>query len=181
MSIWWPIAGVVVSVFALWWLWPSFSWKFHLQAACRTMVPRNRQFRAQIDSLKTTSWEWKLSSAEIVFRKGERTVLAARLQVVGSLARGRWLWAWANPSLPEIVFKAAREMVALGRDEGFTQLTTPEFACSEDDAQGLALVVAARSNASAMFSDQQGGKTVFVILHDVRAIQVSQGSPDYRV
>jgi hypothetical protein len=171
VSIWWSIAGVVLSIAALWWLWPLVSWNGHVRAAARKMLPRNRKFREELDRLKPTTWQWTLQQAQIVFRNGDRPVLTARVQLVGTLARGTWLWAWANQSLPVAVLDAAVEALAFGRREGFSQLTKSSFSCSAQEATALALVVAARSDAQAMYADKQQGKTVFATLHDLHRVE----------
>ena len=169
MTIWLPIAGVIVSVVALWHLWPSVMWSRHVRAAFRKIDAGSRRFQRLIESSGTKHFDRVLHSAEIVFREGDEVRLRARIQVVGTLGRGEWLWSWANPSIPDNVSEAARSARTLGRREGFKSLTTARFPCSEEEAEALGAVTAALSGAEAVTSHRTDrGALLYLLIYDAR-------------
>lgn len=72
-------------------------------------------------------WDVDLAAETFTFTYPDRT-LVCRPQLLGSsaLGPGSWLWAWANPHIPEGVTATARRLQELGEQYGIPELTTGE-------------------------------------------------------
>lgn len=88
-------------------------------------------------------------------------------QVLGTRADSSrtWLWAWANPSVPEHVTSDARVIRAYGEQHGIEEFTRAELPLTETvSGEALALIASQLTDADAYYRGPYEGGAVFVML-----------------
>jgi hypothetical protein len=80
-------------------------------------------------------WDWDADQGSIVFSDDGTPRVIAQAQLVGSVSRktGTWLWAWANRSIEQRLYRDLAEVRKFGEQKGIWQLTTAKWEADEVD------------------------------------------------
>lgn len=116
-------------------------------------------------------WDLDLESGALVFSDPERGRAEARAQVVGTFnaSDGTWLWAWANPSVPEVLRADSLKVKEYLGQRGFEHLIVGKRNCTESDAWEMtALAVRVAGRQGAYRGPASATLFVFVTFDDVR-------------
>jgi len=110
-----------------------------------------------------------------MFTTSRALVATAPVQVVGtySLLEGSWLWAWANPSIPEPLTKDARGAREFGLAHGLKQFTGSKVLCSEDEAWEFTALACQLADAQGAYRGPSGSTMVFMTFGDVSVQRIS--------
>src|ERR1700758_3448313 len=71
-------------------------------------------------------WSLDLSQGDLIFTFNDGIVATCPAQIVGSLEStdGSWLWAWANPSIPESLQRDSLRVRDYGQQRQIARLTS---------------------------------------------------------
>ena len=91
-------------------------------------------------------------------------------QIVGSLdsVGGTWLWAWANPYIPDALKADALKVKEYGKAHSIERLTTPEFVADESLAWSLTALAVKLCEAQGAYRGPAGRNAVFMSFSEVR-------------
>lgn len=105
------------------------------------------------EEISGLTWEIDFQEGLLGFFEGPRLVRQFEVQVLGTVAHGRWLWAWANPSqeLSESLKQAAQSLRKLGGQFEVEELTRPMVELGDRPAGELALVASGTHRAVGYF------------------------------
>ena len=114
-------------------------------------------------------YTWELETAELVFA-GEGFEVVADLCCVGSAsAHDRtFLWAWANPGIPERARRGVGRVREFGERHGLPMLTTPEWSGGEPEGKEMVAVAARILDAEGVWIERSGDVTLFFTLSRFR-------------
>lgn len=130
---------------------------------------RNNKLDEQWQISTFKNYDIDLDNGIIEFR-GDKEVLGADIQVIGTFHNGSFLWGWDHPSVP----KRLRHDASLVRKWGiekdiniFTQRKTP---CDESMAWSFMAIAATLSNADGGYRAKTGDTLVFLTISNLRII-----------
>jgi hypothetical protein len=104
-------------------------------------------------------WSLDEAAGELVFGPHVRFVA----QVVGVRDRAdRWTWAWADPSLPAALVRAAADARGWGEANGVARLTTPAFPADEAECWKLTAFAARLVGLPAVYRGPSANGTLFL-------------------
>jgi hypothetical protein len=141
-------------------------WSTWSREAVALAQGRNDAWRDRF-GLSDGRYAWDIDLAEIVFQRPSDEVVAD-LCMIGTIAGGMFLWAWANDSLPKAATRRIDLVRTFGLQHDLPLLTTRHFPA--DRAQGLELLaIAARvQDAEGVFIDSTDDAIVFLTLSNFR-------------
>ena len=141
-------------------------WSAWSQEAVALAQARNEAWQSRF-GLVDARYAWDLERGEIVFQRALDDVVA-NLCLMGTIAGGAFVWAWANDSIPVTATGRIELVRAFGYEHELTLLTTPSF--PSDRAKGLELLaVAARvQDAEGAFLDSTDDAVVLFTLWNFR-------------
>jgi hypothetical protein len=113
---------------------------------------------------KADRWSLDMSRGDLLFEFADGVVATCPAQIVGSLdtTDSSWLWAWANPSIPDSLIRDALQVREYGEQRKIARLTSAEWACTEDDAWSMAALACKLSGAQGVYRGPAGSALVFI-------------------
>jgi len=113
---------------------------------------------------KSENWSLDLSQGDLLFTFVDGVVATCPAQIVGSLdsGDGSWLWAWANPSIPESLQADSLLVRNYGEQHKIERLTSPEWPCTEQEAWCMAALACKLSGAQGVYRGPAGSAYVFI-------------------
>ncbi len=147
-------------------------WAEWSREAVRLMQARNAEWMSRYGVTTRTSYRWDLQSATISLAR-ERDDVVSTLTCVGtaSASAGTFLWAWANPAIPDAARAGLNRVRAFGIENALSLLTEPEVAGGKPEGLELAAVAGRITDASGVFVDAGDDTTCFFLLRDFRIVQ----------
>ena len=118
---------------------------------------------------KAASWSLDLSKGDLLFTFNEGVVATCPAQIVGSLesSDSSWLWAWANPSIPESLQRDALRVLEYGQQHQIARLTSEEWLCAEEEAWRMAALACKLCEAQGVYRGPAGTAYVFITFGSV--------------
>jgi len=116
-------------------------------------------------------WDMDTQQGDLVFTNPDGFTATCPAQAVGSFNHddGTWLWAWANPSLPEALKRDVRKVKAYGEEHGFNLLTEPKHELGDEmRAWELAALATKLAEAQGAYRCPLGSTAFFVTFSEVR-------------
>jgi hypothetical protein len=109
-------------------------------------------------------WSLDLSQGDLIFTFNDGIVATCPAQIVGSLEStdGSWLWAWANPSIPESLQRDSLRVRDYGQQRQIARLTSEEWACTEEEAWRMAALACKLCDAQGVYRAPAGTAYVFI-------------------
>ena len=134
-----------------------------LLARSKEELAMKTQSHDRLFHLSSAAWAADLNAGEIVFTSREFRARAA-LQVIGSIYKGdgTWLWAWANPSIPEKLCVHAEAVKAYGENHGIDKFTARKFECTEMDGWEFAALACKLGGGQGAYCGPDGDALVFM-------------------
>jgi len=113
---------------------------------------------------KADRWSLDLSKRDLLFTFDEGVVATCPAQIVGSLdsSEGSWLWAWANPSIPESLQRDSWRVREYGLQHQIARLTSAEWLCTEEEAWQMAALACKMCEAHGVYRGPAGTAFVFI-------------------
>lgn len=113
---------------------------------------------------KAAQWSLDLSEGDLLFTFSEGVIATCPAQIVGSLdsSDGSWLWAWANPSIPESLQRDSLRVKDYGQQHQIARLTSAEWACTEEEAWRMAALACKLCEAQGVYRGPAGTAAVFI-------------------
>ncbi len=119
---------------------------------------------------KFDRWDMDLNRGELIFssRNGMRASCPA--QIIGSHdgVGGTWMWAWANPSIPDSLKIDALKIKEYGETHQIERLTTSEYAADETEAWTLTSLAAKLCESQGAYRGPAGTNAVFMTFSAVK-------------
>lgn len=117
-------------------------------------------------------WDFSFDTGELVFTF-PNMIVRAPAQVIGSFdsEEGSWMWAWANPSIPETLARDSIRAREYGEHHHVQRLTTPSWPGDEMDGWQMAAFANRLCESNGVYRGPAG--TAFVFL-TFGKIQLSQ-------
>ena len=109
-------------------------------------------------------WSLDMSRGDLLFTFGEGVVATCPAQIIGSLdsSDGSWLWAWANPSIPESLQHDSLRVREYGLQHQIARLTSAELPCTEEEAWRIAALACMLCQAQGVYRGPAGTAFVFI-------------------
>jgi hypothetical protein len=109
-------------------------------------------------------WSLDMSKGDLLFAFGEGVVATCPAQIIGSLdsSDGSWLWAWANPSIPESLQHDSLRVREYGLQHQIARLTSAELPCTEEEAWRIAALACMLCQAQGVYRGPAGTAFVFI-------------------
>ena len=127
---------------------------------------------------KADQWSLDLSQGDLLFTFSKGVVATCPAQIVGSLDTdgGSWLWAWANPSIPESLQRDSLRIRGYGQQRQIARLTSAEWPCTEEEAWRMAALACTLCEAQGVYRGPAGPTLVFISFGSV-VLSPSSRSP----
>jgi hypothetical protein len=118
---------------------------------------------------KADRWSLDLSKGDLLFTFDEGVVATCPAQIVGSLdsSDGSWLWAWANPSIPESLQRDSWRVREYGLQHQIARLTSAEWLCTEEEAWRMVALACKICEAQGVYRGPAGTAFVFITFGNV--------------
>jgi hypothetical protein len=125
------------------------------------------QFSWQFGREKDFKFDRQTGLLSFTFEEGREVLCPA--QAVGTLdtQAGTWMWAWANPSIPEELRRDVRAAKAQGERHGFTRLTSPTWRATAERAWQMTVVAAKVCEHSGTYAIKTGPQQIFLMFKEV--------------
>jgi hypothetical protein len=152
----------------------EIDWVEWSRSARRLMQARNDAFVAAHE-LTDAPYRWNLQLARIGFMLDPDAVLAD-ICVVGSVSAqaGTFLWGWANEAVPPAATARLEAVRAFGLEHGLHRLSTPEWVGGVPDGLEMLAIAGRLLDATAVWIERDGDRTIFFTLHGVRREPLSE-------
>lgn len=113
---------------------------------------------------KATQWSLDMSRGDLLFTFDDGVVATCPAQIVGSFdgADGSWLWAWANPSIPDSLKRDSLRVRDYGQQKQIVRLTSEEWHGTEADAWPMAALACKLCEAQGVYRGPAGTAFVFM-------------------
>jgi hypothetical protein len=144
------------------------SWGAWSRASVRLMRVRNATLVRDL-GLRSRSQRWQLDSPWMVIESRHGGRVVADVCVIGSSSpAGTFRWAWASNDIPAHARGGMERVREFGEMNGLDPMTAPECPASRAQAIELAAVAARLLNASGLWVESAGERTIFLALSGVR-------------
>lgn len=145
-------------------------WAAWGREAVRLMQARNDAWQQRF-SLTSNRFRWDIATATLRFEREHDEVIAT-ICLVGttSLAKGTFLWAWANESVPEVARRGLDRVRAFGEQHGLSLLTRPEFPGARPEGLEMVAVAGRVLDAEGVWIDPGSDVMCYFTLSDFRTV-----------
>src|SRR5262249_49897535 len=111
---------------------------------------------------KSQRWDFSLDTGELVFSFPDM-VVRAPAQVIGTFdsEEGSWMWAWANPSIPEALARDSIRVQEYGEQRSIERLTTPSWPGDEMDGWRMAALANRLCESNGVYRGPAGPTLVY--------------------
>lgn len=118
----------------------------------------------QMFQISRAAWNVDQDTGIIQFQSPSGVVATAPVQIIGTYntADGRWLWAWANPSVDPKLATHAEQLRAYGQQHGIAELTTRKLTCDEQHCWTFVAAEVAMTSAQGAYRGPAGDTMVFM-------------------
>jgi hypothetical protein len=139
----------------------------------------NRYLRAAIERTKVDfnlgsyeRYDWDQWRGELVFSSQGVPKVVAEIQFVGSISKqsNTWLWAWANPSLLEPLYRSMLRVREFGIEHGLDKLTKEKWKAEEPDGWEMTAIAARILEAKGAYRSPDGDGFSFMVFTDLREV-----------
>jgi len=119
---------------------------------------------------KAAQWSLDMSQGDLLFTFADGVVATCPAQIVGSLdtESGSWLWAWANPSIPDALKRDSLRVREYGQQRKIERLIAEEWPCTEEEAWRMAALACLLCNAQGVYRGPAGTALVFISFASVK-------------
>ncbi len=120
---------------------------------------------------KFDRWDMDTQQGDLVFTDDDGLTATCPAQAIGSYSHddGSWLWAWANPSIPDPLKRDALEVKAYGEERGLAMLTERKLDLGDEArAWELAALMVKVTEAQGAYRCPLGSTAFFVSFGEVR-------------
>lgn len=122
---------------------------------------------------------WELDTRNGIITFNERLGFPAQVLGTESEVSNSWLWAWANEAspLPEKLLASAKEMHAIGEQEGIAELTQPQISRDNVDGHYLSLLASGLCKADCYYRGPYENGAAFLLISAPAVRQKMDDSP----
>jgi hypothetical protein len=119
---------------------------------------------------KFERWDMDMDRGDLVFSNRDGTTATCPIQIIGSHGSlgGTWLWAWANPSVPDSLRIDSMKVKEYGESHQIERLTTPEFRADEREAWALTALAVKLCESQGAYRGPAGSTAVFMTFSEVK-------------
>ena len=119
---------------------------------------------------KADRWSLDMSRGDLIFTFNSGMIATCPSQIVGSFdtESGTWLWAWANPSIPDPLKRDSVRVRDYGLEHHLDRLTSAEWAGTEEDAWPMAALACKLCQAQGVYRGPAGTAFVFMSFGEVK-------------
>jgi hypothetical protein len=119
---------------------------------------------------KFDRWDMDMERGDLIFSNRDGMTATCPAQVIGShnSAGGTWMWAWANPSIPDSLKVDALKVKEYGESHQIERLTNPEFAADEMEAWTLTALATKLCESQGAYRGPAGRNAVFMTFREVK-------------
>jgi len=119
---------------------------------------------------KFDRWELNQDQGDLVFSNKDGMTATCPAQIIGSYdSVGRtWLWAWANPSVPDSLKTASLKVKEYGEKHQIERLTNPKWAGEEMDAWAMTALAVKLCGSQGAYRGPAGTTAVFMTFSAVK-------------
>ena len=113
-------------------------------------------------------WNFDQDLGELVFTFPE-VIARARAQIIGTLDThaGTWMWAWANPSVKDVLKSDSLLVRAYGKEHGIRRLTDPSWLAGEKDGWRMTALASRLAKSNGAYRGPSEGIQIFMTFGDV--------------
>jgi hypothetical protein len=118
---------------------------------------------------KADQWSLDMSRGDLLFTFASGIVATCPAQIVGSLdtESESWLWAWANPSIPDELKRDSLRVRDYGQQRKIERLITESWPCAEEEAWRMAALTCLLCNGQGVYRGPAGTAFVFITFASV--------------
>lgn len=122
---------------------------------------------------RSERWSLSMDAGELVFNF-PNMVARTPAQIIGTYdsADGSWLWAWANPSIPESLTRDARKVQDYGVEHQIHRLTARKWKAGESDGWQMTALACRLCAANGAYRGPAGSTFVFITFGEVQLSKV---------
>jgi len=125
---------------------------------------------------------WSQADGKLVFWSAGKPTWIADFQFVGDVSlKFNWLWAWNNPTVLPALANDSRRVREYGRLHHYDKLVQPKWLATPEDAFDMTAVQAHVTGADAAYSRHISTGTTYMVLHNLRAVNVQPIDSVYTV
>ena len=123
------------------------------------------------------------TDGKLLFWSAGKPTWIADLQFVGDVSTksNSWRWAWNNPAVPPGLAKDSQRVRELGRLHRYDKLVQPTWPATPNDGFHMTAVQAHVTGADAAYSRPISTGTAYMVLHNLRAVNVKLSDSVYTV
>ena len=119
---------------------------------------------------KAAQWSLDMSRGDLLFTFNDGLVATCPAQIAGSLdtSDASWLWAWANPSIPDELKRDSLRVREYGQQRKIERLIAEEWPCTEEDAWRMAALTCKLCDGQGVYRGPAGSALVFITFKSVK-------------
>lgn len=109
-------------------------------------------------------WDLDQSRGDLIFTFSDGMIATCPAQIIGSFdtESGTWLWAWANPSIPDSLKRDSLRVREYGLQHNIRRLTAAEWLGTEADGWAMAALACKLCEAQGVYRGPAGASFVFI-------------------
>ena len=115
-------------------------------------------------------WDLDMILGDLVFSNKDGTTATCPCQIIGTqnTADETWMWAWANPSIPDALKVDALKVKEYGESHQVEQLTTAKIEADEADAWAFTALSVKLCQSQGAYRGPAGNTLVFITFSEVK-------------
>jgi hypothetical protein len=144
----------------------------HVAAAIERLRDRNEIAWSAYELDSCERYDYDLPSSRFWWSSRGVVRVEATLVTVGSVStRAKtWMWAWANPSIPEGASADLLRVRDFGREHGFEKLTNPVWTGGEVDGWEMTALAARVLDSAVAYRSPSDDGPLFLLLDHLRRL-----------
>lgn len=116
---------------------------------------------------------WSQVDGKLVFWSAGKPTWVADFQFVGDVStKFKWRWAWNNSTVLPGLAKDSQRVHEFGRLHHYDKLVQPTWPATPEDGFEMTAIQAHLNGADAAYSRQISTGTTYMVLHNLRAVNV---------
>src|SRR5262249_45865169 len=139
--------------------------------AFQELVDKQDRLEAELHLGKWSRYDYDLERKSLTFSHSGGPRVLAEVQAIGTTAAQDWVWAWANPSLPQASTEDALQVKAFGSQHGIAELTSASVKDKSPDQLGWQLAAAGAKIVAAAGAYRAPSKSVGALFFLIRSIR----------
>jgi len=147
----------------------DFDYRSWIQAAELELAVKQAALETEVGLGTWARWNTDLARGQLTFSDEERERVTADVQIVGTVGRADWRWAWANQHLPAAYVRDSYAAKTFGETHRIQELASESVAGDDLEALGWRFTAAAARivDAAGAYKAPTASGAVFLLIKSI--------------